>query len=80
MPKLGLRWQPFDDQLTIRATWGQGFREPSLEELFSAPISESICIRRNSSAAGLPAICSAACESFSDASSSASALMMRARF
>ncbi len=39
VPKVGVRWQPFDDQLTIRATWGQGFREPSLEELYSAPIS-----------------------------------------
>jgi outer membrane receptor protein involved in Fe transport len=39
VPKVGIRWQPFDDQLTLRATWGQGFREPSLEELFSAPIS-----------------------------------------
>jgi iron complex outermembrane recepter protein len=39
VPKVGMRWQPFDDQLTIRATWGEGFREPSLEELFSAPIS-----------------------------------------
>lgn len=39
VPKVGLRWQPFDDQLTIRATWGEGFREPSLEELYSAPIS-----------------------------------------
>ena len=39
VPKFGIRWQPFDEQLTLRATWGQGFREPSLEELFSAPIS-----------------------------------------
>jgi iron complex outermembrane recepter protein len=39
VPKLGLRWQPFDEQLTIRATWGQGFREPTLEELYAAPIS-----------------------------------------
>ncbi len=39
VPKVGLRWQPIDDQLTIRATWGEGFREPSLEELYSAPIS-----------------------------------------
>ncbi len=39
VPKLGLRWQPFDDQLTIRATWGEGFRQPSLEELYAAPIS-----------------------------------------
>ena len=39
VPKVGIRWQPFDEQLTLRATWGKGFREPSLEELFSAPIS-----------------------------------------
>ncbi len=39
VPKVGGRWQPFDEQLTIRGTWGEGFREPSLEELFSAPIS-----------------------------------------
>ena len=39
VPKLGLRWQPFDEQLTLRASWGEGFRQPSLEELFAAPIS-----------------------------------------
>src|SRR5438477_2023872 len=39
VPKFGIRWQPFDQQLTLRATWGEGFREPTLEELFSAPIS-----------------------------------------
>ena len=39
VPKFGMRWQPLDEQLTIRATWGEGFREPSLEELFSAPVS-----------------------------------------
>ena len=39
VPKVGVRWQPFDEQLTLRATWGQGFREPTLEELYSAPIS-----------------------------------------
>jgi len=39
VPKLGIRWQPFDDSLTLRATWGEGFREPALEELFSAPSS-----------------------------------------
>lgn len=39
VPKVGLRWQPLDEQVTLRATWGEGFREPSLEELFSAPIS-----------------------------------------
>ncbi len=39
VPKVGMRWQPIDEQLTFRSTWGEGFREPSLEELFSAPIS-----------------------------------------
>jgi iron complex outermembrane recepter protein len=39
VPKFGMRWQPLDEQLTIRATWGEGYRQPSLEELFSAPIS-----------------------------------------
>jgi outer membrane receptor protein involved in Fe transport len=39
VPKVGVRWQPFDEQLTLRSTWGEGFREPSLEELYSAPTS-----------------------------------------
>ena len=39
VPKVGVRWQPFDETLTIRSTWGEGFREPSLEELFAGPIS-----------------------------------------
>src|SRR2546423_3745038 len=40
VPKIGVRWQPVDDTLTVRFTWGLGFREPSLEELYSAPISD----------------------------------------
>jgi iron complex outermembrane receptor protein len=40
VPKIGVRWQPVDDSLTVRFTWGLGFREPSLEELYSAPISD----------------------------------------
>jgi iron complex outermembrane receptor protein len=32
--KLGLRWQLFDD-LTLRGTWAEGFRAPSIGELFS---------------------------------------------
>src|SRR5438105_13844319 len=39
VPKVGMRWQPFDEELTLRATWGEGFREPSLEELFGSPVS-----------------------------------------
>jgi outer membrane receptor protein involved in Fe transport len=37
VPKLDVRWQPFDDSLTVRATWGEGFHEPSLIELFGNP-------------------------------------------
>ncbi len=37
VPKIGLRWQPFDETLTIRSTWGEGFREPSLFELYQSP-------------------------------------------
>jgi iron complex outermembrane recepter protein len=39
VPKVGIRWQPFDEQFTIRSTWGEGFREPSLFELFASPTS-----------------------------------------
>jgi iron complex outermembrane receptor protein len=38
VPRIGIRWQPFNEELTIRATWGQGFIEPSLAQLFGAPL------------------------------------------
>ncbi|MCE5233166.1 MAG: TonB-dependent receptor [Xanthomonadaceae bacterium] len=34
--KFGLRWQVFDD-LTLRSTWAEGFRAPSIGELFGSP-------------------------------------------
>ena len=37
VPKVGLRWQPWDETLTVRSTWGEGFREPSLFELRVSP-------------------------------------------
>ncbi|MEP6808917.1 MAG: TonB-dependent receptor plug domain-containing protein [Chthoniobacterales bacterium] len=40
VPKIGIRWQPVDDSFTLRFTWGLGFREPSLEELYASPISD----------------------------------------
>ncbi len=39
VPKFGIRWQPLDESLTLRATIGEGFREPSLFELFASPTS-----------------------------------------
>ena len=37
VPKIGMRWQPFDDSLTLRATWGEGYRLPTLVELNAPP-------------------------------------------
>src|SRR5438067_3536411 len=37
VPRIGVRWQPFNEELTIRATWGEGFIEPSLASLCGAP-------------------------------------------
>ena len=39
VPKFGIRWQPLDETLTVRATIGSGFREPSLIELYGSPTS-----------------------------------------
>ncbi len=33
VPKFGLHWQPMDDTLTFRASYGKGIRQPSLYEL-----------------------------------------------
>jgi iron complex outermembrane receptor protein len=38
VPKVTLRWQPFDEQLTIRSTWGEGFVEPSMNQLYGPTI------------------------------------------
>lgn len=34
VPKYTLRWQPFDDQLTLRSTYSQSFKAPTLYDLF----------------------------------------------
>lgn len=39
VPKIGLRWQPIARQLTVRGSYSEGFREPSLFERYSTPIS-----------------------------------------
>jgi iron complex outermembrane receptor protein len=39
VPKIGVRWQPLDRTLTVRSTFSEGFREPSLYELYSTPTS-----------------------------------------
>lgn len=37
VPKIGLRWQPLDETLTLRGSWSEGFREPSMYELYATP-------------------------------------------
>ncbi len=39
VPKIGLRYQPFNDTLTIRASASRGFLEPSLFKLYAGNIS-----------------------------------------
>ncbi|MBM3851808.1 MAG: TonB-dependent receptor [Verrucomicrobia bacterium] len=34
VPKFGLRWRPFDDDLTVRATYSEAFAAPALYSLF----------------------------------------------
>lgn len=36
-PKLGVRYQPFDSSLTLRATYNEAFHAPTLTELFQSP-------------------------------------------
>jgi outer membrane receptor protein involved in Fe transport len=49
VPKVGIRWQPFDESLTLRSTWGEGFLEPSMVQLYGpkrfllAPIGGTTC-------------------------------------
>jgi len=39
VPKAGLRWEPLTDgTLVVRASFGEGFKEPSLYALFSPPV------------------------------------------
>ena len=45
VPKAGFRWQPLsDDSLTVRGSWGKGYREPSLFEQFAGVSSNLITI------------------------------------
>ena len=39
VPKVGVRWTPMDDTLVIRASWGKGFLQPSLYQLYAPPVS-----------------------------------------
>lgn len=34
VPKVGVRWQPLNEQVTFRASMGEGYRAPSLAELY----------------------------------------------
>lgn len=42
VPKIGLRWLPVNDEFVVRATYGEGFREPSLYELFASGLTYTL--------------------------------------
>jgi len=35
VPKIAWRWMPVDDSLVIRGSWGEGYRQPSMYELYA---------------------------------------------
>ena len=45
VPKFGLRVRPLGNQLTLRTSYSKGFREPSLYELYSSPITALVEIQ-----------------------------------
>jgi len=55
-PKLGLRWAPID-QLALRASWGTGFRAPSLAQIGLGPSQESEFFQDTFGCADNPAYC-----------------------
>lgn len=54
VPKVGLRWQPFDEQVTLRASWGEGYRAPSLAELYQPQTTSIVFNLADPLRAGLP--------------------------
>ena len=38
VPKVGIKWMPVDDSLVFRASWGKGFLQPSLYQLYAPPV------------------------------------------
>lgn len=55
-PKIGLRWQPLDS-LAFRASWGTGFRAPSLAQVGLGPSQESRFFADTYGCADNPAYC-----------------------
>jgi len=41
VPKVGFRWQPIDEQWTIRGTYSQGFVVPPLTQLYGPPLNSN---------------------------------------
>ena len=44
LPSVALRYQPFDDSLTLRASFGQGIRQPSLFELYGGTVNSLLTL------------------------------------
>ncbi len=55
-PKVALRWAPMD-QLALRASWGEGFRAPSLAQVGLGPSQESEFFQDTFGCADNPAYC-----------------------
>ncbi|HEV2209107.1 MAG TPA: TonB-dependent receptor plug domain-containing protein [Verrucomicrobiae bacterium] len=50
VPKVGFRWQPIDEQVTVRGTYSQAFVVPALFQLFGPPLNSNPTVVTPSSA------------------------------
>ncbi|RKX34797.1 MAG: hypothetical protein DRP71_05950 [Verrucomicrobia bacterium] len=42
VPKVSVKWQPFDDSFVLRGSWGEGYRQPSMYELYASGLTFSL--------------------------------------
>jgi len=45
VPKVGVKWMPVDETLVVRASWGKGFLQPSLYQLYAPPVNALTNVR-----------------------------------
>ncbi|HAB17177.1 MAG TPA: TonB-dependent receptor plug domain-containing protein [Verrucomicrobiota bacterium] len=41
VPKVGIRWQPLDEQFTLRGNWSESFVAPTVFQLYGAPLTSA---------------------------------------
>lgn len=42
VPKVSVRWMPIDDSFVVRGSWGEGYRQPTMYELYAAGLTYAL--------------------------------------